>query len=194
MLNKVQKVLLALVLVAAITAGILALQNSQPAGENSSTGPGPGAGSDKQGETARDLVLYFSDDQAMYLLPERRKVAVGKGETTEQVIIKELIKGPSDPSLKRTIPPETAILSLSVENGVASVDFSKGIQDSRYGGSAGESMLIYSIVNSLAQLPEINQVQILVEGKKIESLYGHIGIIRPLSPNPGLIGESGRIQ
>lgn len=194
MLSKVQKVLLALVLIAAITGGVLALQNNQPAGENGSAGQGQGAGSDEPGETTGELVLYFSDDQAMYLLPERRKAAVGKGETTGEAIVRELIKGPSGAGLKRTIPPETGLLSLSVENGVAYVDFSKGIRDSRYGGSAGESMLIYSIVNSLTELPEINQVQILVEGKKIESLYGHIGITEPLGPNPGLIQGSGQAK
>ncbi len=185
MLSKVQKVLLVLVLIVAVTGALLAQQNNQPAGTDGSDGQG--TGSLEPAATTAELTLYFSDDQAMYLLPEQRKVTIGEGESIEEAVVRELIKGPSGAGLKRTIPPETSLLSLSTENGVAGVNFSKGIQDSRYGGSAGESMLIYSIVNSLTELPGINQVQILVEGKKIESLYGHIGAAEPLEPNPGLV-------
>jgi len=185
MLSKAQKVLLVLVLIVAVTGVLLAQQNDQPAGKD--VNGGQGSESPNPGVTTVELTLYFSDDQAMYLVPEQRKVAIGEGESIAEAVVKELIKGPSSAGLKRTIPPETSLLSLTIEKGVAEVDFSRGIQDSRYGGSAGESMLIYSIVNSLTELPEINQVQILVEGKKIESLYGHIGIAEPLDPNPGLV-------
>ncbi len=185
MMSKVQKVLLVLVLIVAVTGVLLAQQNDQQAGTGGSVEQG--TGSPEPAATTAELTLYFSDDQAMYLLPEKRKVAIGEGESIAEAVVRELIKGPSGAGLKRTIPPETSLLSLSVENGVAGVNFSRGIQDSRYGGSAGESMLIYSIVNSLTELPGINQVQILVEGKKIESLYGHIGIAEPLEPNPGLV-------
>jgi germination protein M len=185
MLSKAQKVLLALVLIVAITGVLLAQQNNQPAVTNGTVDHGNG--SQEPAETAVELTLYFSDDQAMYLLPEQRNVTIGEGESIEETVVRELIKGPSGAGLKRTIPPETSLLSLSIENGVAGVNFSKDIQDSRYGDSAGESMLVYSIVNSLTELPGINQVQILVEGKKIESLYGHIGAAEPLEPNPGLV-------
>ncbi len=122
----------------------------------------------------------------MYLMPERRNV-ISKGESIGETVVRELIKGPSSSELKRTIPPETSLLSLSAENGVACVNLSREVQDSHYGGSAGESMLIYSIVNSLAETPGINQVQFLVEGSKVESLFGHIGITEPLQPNTSLI-------
>lgn len=137
-----------------------------------------------------DLVLYFGDDQAMEVLPERRRVGVpsdpAQRESTATLIVKELLKGPQDPLLKKTLPPEAKLLSLEVAKGIAYVNFSKEIQTKHWGGSAGESMSILSLVTSLTQMEPptsssaIWEVQILVEGKTVETLAGHFDISKPL--------------
>lgn len=137
-------------------------------------------------ETTATVTLYFSDDQAMFLLPERREV-VRQGETLEETVIRELIKGPASSELRRTIPQEARLLSLSIASGVAYVNFSSEIQNRKYGGSTGEGMLLYAVVNSLAELPGINKVQFLVEGNKLETLFGHIETTEPLSPNWSMV-------
>lgn len=137
-------------------------------------------------ETKEKVTLYFGDKEAMYLVPEGREV-VKDHKPIEQVIVEELIKGPRNPALSRTIPPEARLLSIRVENGVAYVDFSREIQTKHWGGSSGEAMTIYSVVNSLAQVPGIKQVQFLVEGKKQESLVGHIDITGPISPDWNMV-------
>lgn len=137
-------------------------------------------------ETKTTVTLYFSDDQAMYLVPERREV-VRKGEPVEEIVIRELIKGPAKPELRQTVPPETRLLSLSIASGVAYVNFSGEVQNRRYGGSAGEGLLLYAVVNSLAELPGINKVQFLVEGNKLETLFGHIEIMEPLGPSWSMV-------
>lgn len=136
--------------------------------------------------TKEKVTLYFGDKEAMYLIPEEREVAKGS-KPIEQVIVEELIKGPRNPELSVTIPKEARLLSIKVDNGVAYVDFSKEIQTKHWGGSAGEAMTIYSVVNSLAQVPGIKQVQFLVEGKKQESLVGHIDITGPITPNWNMV-------
>jgi hypothetical protein len=53
-------------------------------------------------------------------------------------------------------------------------------------------MTVYSVVNSLAlNFPEVKRVQFLVEGKEIETITGHLSLIRPLSPRPDLIKSPG---
>ncbi len=138
------------------------------------------AGETKAGK--EKVTLYFGDKEAMYLIPEEREVARG-GKPIEQVIVEELIKGPRNPELSRTIPPQARLRSIRVENGVAYVDFSKEIQTRHWGGSAGEAMTIYSVVNSLAGVSGIEKVQFLVEGKKQESLVGHADTTEPIAPN-----------
>lgn len=138
-----------------------------------------------------DLVLYFADDQAMEMLPERRRVEIpsdpAQRESTPVLVVKELLKGPQDPLLHRTLPPEAKLLSVDVANGVAHVNFSKEIQTKHWGGSTGEAVSLSSLVLSLTGLEPltsssaITKVQILVEGKKVETLAGHFDISGPLS-------------
>jgi len=139
-------------------------------------------------ETKEKVTVYFGDDQAMYLVPEEREVAKGN-RTLEEVIIDELIKGPTKPGLTRTIPEGTKLLSVSVVDGIAYVNFSKEFQTRHWGGSAGEIMTIYSIVNSLAKLDGIEKVQFLLEGKKQESILGHLDTGQPIAPDWKLVKE-----
>lgn len=51
----------------------------------------------------------------------------------------------------------------------------------------GEALAVAAIVNTLTEFPQIRQVQILVEGKQVESLAGHVDVSRPLTRNEKLI-------
>lgn len=133
-------------------------------------------------ETPVKIILYFSDSQADKLVPEEREV-VRNGQPLEEIIVRELIKGPAKKGLLKTIPESARLLSLTVKEGVAYVNFSREIQTKHWGGSAGESMTVYSVVNSLTQLERIKKVQFLVEGKKVESLLGHMDTSEPVGPN-----------
>jgi spore germination protein GerM len=74
------------------------------------------------------------------------------------------------------------------EKGVAVVNFNKALSKDHPGGSSAEIMTTYSIVNSLTlNFPKIKQIQILVEGKPIETIAGHLSLKQPISPNPSLI-------
>ena len=57
-----------------------------------------------------DLVLFFADDQAMEVLPELRRVEVpsdpAQRVSTAELVVQELLKGPTDPLLKKTLPAE----------------------------------------------------------------------------------------
>ena len=90
-----------------------------------------------------DLVLFFGDDQAMEVLPELRKIEVPSDPSQRAsmpvLVVQELLKGPTDPLLNKTLPPEAKLLSVEVANGVAYVNFSKELQTKHWGGSAGET-------------------------------------------------------
>lgn len=148
--------------------------------------------SSKPLEQEEMIKLYFSDDQAMYLKPEVRQVTV-KGETLADVVVQELIKGPENENLLATIPAETKLISLKIADNVAYVNLSKELQCKHSGGSTGEIMTVYSIVNTLIDLNiGIEQVQLLVEGEKQETLVGHLDTFEPLLPEWGLttLGET----
>ena len=132
------------------------------------------------------LTLYFSDDNAMYLVPEARQVSLKEGEKMSTLVVQELLNGPVNSTLLPTLAPEIKVLSTETKDGVCFVNFSSEFVSKAAGGSAGETMAIYSIVNSLCELSEVNKVQILSEGKKIES-FGHMDLSEPLEKNESLL-------
>jgi len=140
-------------------------------------------------EERKEIILYFSDRDGEYLIGEKRRI-VRKADMKEEAkeVMNELIKGPSG-RLTPTLPPRTKLLAIQLnEEGVAKVNFNKSLSKDHPGGSSAEIMTTYSIVNSLTlNFAKIKQVQILIEGRPIETIAGHLSLVRPLSPNPALI-------
>ena len=125
-----------------------------------------------------EVNLYFSDSQAMYLVPEKRKISQIPSLARQAVI--ELIKGPENSDLYPTIPEGTQVNEVYIADDIVYIDLSEEIFKNHPGGSSGELMTVYSIVNTLTEIPPIKGVQILVEGNEMKSLVGHIDISMPL--------------
>ena len=76
---------------------------------------------------------------------------------------------------------KTVLLS---EKGDAFVDFSAELSTKHTGGSLDELLTVYSIVNALTMnLPAVTSVQVLVDGKEVDTLVGHVDLRRPLTKN-----------
>ena len=146
-------------------------------------------------EKKKNVILYFSDAEGEFLIGEKRAVSQGSSlqEEAKETVV-ELIHGPSG-KLIPTLPSKTKLIALQVDNqGLAKVDFSRNLTQDHPGGSSAEIMTVYSVVNSLAlNFPEIKRVQILVEGKEIETITGHLSLNKPLDPNPKLIKKTGKM-
>jgi spore germination protein GerM len=70
------------------------------------------------------------------------------------------------------------------DQGDAYVDLSREITANHPGGTLSEILTVYAVVNSLtANLPAIRSVQLLVEGKEVATLAGHVDLRRPLTKN-----------
>jgi hypothetical protein len=137
----------------------------------------------------KEVLLYFSDREGEYLIGEKREILKKNhiNEEAKEMII-ELIKGPKG-KLIPTLPPRTKLLTLQInDEGVAKVNFSLSLAKDHPGGSSAEMMTVYSIVNSLAlNFPQIKRVQILIDGKPIETITGHLSLRKSVPPKPDLI-------
>ncbi|MDD5014798.1 MAG: GerMN domain-containing protein [Atribacterota bacterium] len=134
-----------------------------------------------QPEPTEEMVevnLYFSDSQAMYLVPEKRKISQTPSLARQAAF--ELIKGPNNSDFYPTIPEGTQVNEVYIVDDIAYIDLSEEIFKNHSGGSSGELMTVYSIVNTLTEIPPIKGVQILIEGNEMKSLVGHIDISMPL--------------
>jgi spore germination protein GerM len=87
------------------------------------------------------------------------------------------------PPLVSAIPAETKLREVFVtERGDAFVDLSADVVAKHPGGSLDEIFTVYSIVNALTvNLPAIVRVQILIEGKEVDTLAGHVDLRHPLA-------------
>ncbi|MGE5560481.1 MAG: GerMN domain-containing protein [Chloroflexota bacterium] len=141
---------------------------------------------------AVSVVLYFGDKNGEKLVREVREVKRDAGNaelTKDEIAIRELIKGPANANLVKTVPAEAELLSLRIENGIAYANFSEEIRTKHWGGSTGELMTVASIVNTLTENPAITKVQFLVEGRVEDSIWGHGITSEPIPRNEDIISK-----
>ena len=138
-------------------------------------------------ETMR-LTVYHATKDAMYLVPEVHTVA--KTDHPAKSAVELLLVDPKNADLVRALPEGTKLRGLTVKDHVAYVDFSDKLVKGGRGGSASEMLAVGAIVNTLTEFPDIYKVQILVEGKKLATLYGHLDISEPLSRSDRIIKKT----
>lgn len=133
--------------------------------------------------------LYFSDKENSFLIAEKRAL-IHPDNPAEfgKIIINALIDGPQE-GLMRTIPAGTTLRAFYVtQDGTAYVDISDAIKDAHPGGIKSELFTIYSIVNTIIlNIPGIDAVKILIEGRESMTLAGHIDLRFPFKANMLLI-------
>ena len=130
------------------------------------------------------LTLYFPNSDASGLISTNRTVIVSDQEVIKAMFI-ELSTPPS--GMQKPLPKGTTLKSASVKDGVATIDLSPEFQKNFGGGSAGEQMTMYSIVNTLTTLPNVHSVQFLLDGKKLDGILGNLDTSLPLTRNDSLI-------
>lgn len=109
------------------------------------------------------ITLYYANEEGNKLVETSVGVVYSSNISMEKLIIEQLIKGPTSDKVFPTIPPETKLISVSIKDGVCYVNFDEGFLNQTY--ELIESVPVYSVVNSLLELPNINKVQILINGE-----------------------------
>ena len=130
--------------------------------------------------------IYFGTEEG-YL---RAETVIIEGELTAdkgQELIEKIIAGTSNEDTLNVLPQGLQVLNyhFDEETGIATIDFSEHIF--AVAGSMGESLAVYSVVNTLTELPGVEKVQFLVEGEKVEQIGGHIYMADPLEAEPHLL-------
>ena len=134
--------------------------------------------------------IYFGTHDGQYVVAETHMVK--KDALLLQRAMEILVAGPKNTGLIAVAPPGTKVKGVSVKDRTAYVDFSgemikRGFSSSSFGSSSMEILTVGAIVNTLTEFPEVEKVQILVDGKKVSTLFGHLDVSDPLSRSQGLI-------
>ena len=110
--------------------------------------------------------LYFADKETGLLKPEARLVNVKDLiKSPYNTLVELLISGPKNDKLKVVIPENTKLLNVSLDKECLTLDFSSEILNYNKDDSMLKNNLIYSIVNTVTELNEVNKVKFLVNGQ-----------------------------
>jgi germination protein M len=137
--------------------------------------------------TIKARLFYVSGD-GFHLTGVERDIPFAEGAEQAREIVAAQI-APVTAPLMSAIPPGTKLRALFVtERGDAFVDLSGEAVSAHTGGTSNELLTVYTVVNALTMnLPAVRSVQILVDGKEVQTLAGHIDLRQPLAKNQGLV-------
>lgn len=132
-------------------------------------------------ELPREMLLYFADAEGSSLVSEAQQIA-GCDEDADCIVnlFSALAAGPQG-DLLPILPVQAKVLGVELREDLALVDFNSAFVHSHPGGSLSELLTVYGLVNSLAvNFPYLKQLQILVEGKPVSNLKGHVSLGQPI--------------
>jgi germination protein M len=114
-----------------------------------------------------NVSIYFANEDGTALRESHRQVSYNSNISMEQLVVEQLIGGPIEEEraagLCATIPEDTQLSKISTKDGICYLDLSVDFLEKPEG--IREEIILYSIVNSLAELPNVNKVQIRIGGE-----------------------------
>jgi spore germination protein GerM len=135
------------------------------------------------GEARRiQATLFYIADNGQELVPVSRQVLYGATPLEQARRLVEALVEPPPDGQRSPVPEGTTVRSVFLAaDGNVFVDLGGAIATGHPGGSLNEALTVYAIVNAVtANLPDIAAVQILVEGKQVDTLAGHVDLRYPL--------------
>ncbi|MDD6812242.1 MAG: GerMN domain-containing protein [Lachnospiraceae bacterium] len=111
-----------------------------------------------------NLLLYFANESGDRLVEEnQRNVVYNSNISIEKLVVEKLIEGPTTEGAYPTINPATKIVSVTVKDGICYVNLDNSFLSQPY--NVTSDVTLYSITNSLVELPNVNKVQISINGE-----------------------------
>lgn len=111
--------------------------------------------------------VYFKNIETNTLVPESVCIDVKElAENPYMKLLNILCSGPNNDKLESPIPEGTKINNAYLKENTVYVDFSDDFIKNAPNGVEEEGLLVYSIVNTLTELNEVNGVKILINGKE----------------------------
>ncbi len=116
-------------------------------------------------EEIASLTLYFANEEGNGLVKVNREVVYSSNIPLEKLVVEQLIRGvqEGEEGAYPVLDPNVKIIAVTARDGICYVNF-----DSTFLAQTTEvsaETVIYSIVNSLAELSDINKVQFSVDGE-----------------------------
>lgn len=197
---KIVKMLFVSGLIICILIGGAGCKKAQPTdGDADDDEFSPVSGTTISEEAAKELndkiqiIAYFVSEDGTKLNGEVRYMELEEAkQSTENIasaIVNELLKGPSEGFTgKKVIPDGTKLLApVTINGSLAVVNLSSEFIEGSTGIKKDVEMSIYSLVNSVTEIKELDRVKILIDGKEQASFKGILEMNMPFKRNKSLI-------
>lgn len=152
------------------------------------------AGTEINAYAENEFSLYFANATGDGLVEVRRNVIYNSNISMERQVVEELIKGPEEEDVTGngegypTINPAVTILSVTVKDRVCYVNLSEEFLTPVY--DVTSQTVLYSIVNSLVELPEVNRVQISIDGNTDVTYRDSVSLTMMFERNLDIVDSS----
>lgn len=139
-----------------------------------------------------DIKVYFlplgNEEKFVY---EERTISAGSPQAALINAVNELLKGPAKSFNFPVIPPGTKLLSAEIYENFAKIDLSGEFLNRSLESGIFDEYVIYTIVNTVTQIPGIDGVIFSIEGKRIK-VYGSVDLSIPAIRNEDFLNDEGQ--
>lgn len=131
------------------------------------------------------LHLYFANETGDALIEVEQTVVYNSNISLERVVIDQLIAGPDNIDSYPVINPDTKVNSVTITDGVCYVNLDDTFLTQPY--NVTPEVTVYAIVNSLAELSNVNRVQIMISGETAVQYRDNISFETTFTRNLDLV-------
>lgn len=126
------------------------------------------------------LKIYYPLDGRLQM-EERRAPKIATPMSTVEAVMSEFLEGPAGVT-ESPVPEGAAFLGAYPGlNGILYLDFSEELRRNFNGSALDEFLLLRGLYESiLTNARGISEVRVLIEGREVESIGGHISLLEPL--------------
>ena len=135
-----------------------------------------------------DLRVYFADEANGKLVPVIYRFTIDNSNSSlEEYILSKLIEGPEKGVANPTLTKGVKVISVATTEYICYVNFDSSFLEQNQ--TVSDELMVYSIVNSLCELPYVNGVQILVDGESEIMLHKTLDLSQILRRKTDLIAK-----
>ncbi len=133
------------------------------------------------------LHLYFTDASGKKLISTNRSIVYNSNISLERLVAEQLIQGPALKDQSPVVSSTTKVLNVAIRDQICYLNLDSGFLIQQ--GNVQPEIKLYAFVNSLTELPQVNRVQISVNGDTSPVLGETLSLDVIYERNRELLGE-----
>ena len=134
------------------------------------------------------LTLYLANETGDRLEKVTRTVIYSSNISMEKLVVEQLIAGPQEgDKVYPVMNPDTRIVSVNTKDGICYVNLDNTFLTQIY--NVNSEVTIYALTNSLVELPNVNKVQISINGDTNVSYKENISLSTVFERNLELVDQ-----